>query len=166
MKISTNPVVTTYLSYFKAIFLDGTCGSGSIKRLDFMNEQRLVPDDFDPMGRTEIDQIFNGKAELMSISNREIYLAQLRDLVLANTPGSIQVFLFGSSARGDTRMTSDVDIGLWDRAHQPIDKKLLAKLREKIELSTIPYSVDVVDFASVGEIFRTKALKESRIWKE
>ena len=33
-----------------------------IKRIGFMEGQILVPDDFDQMGRAEIEQLFNGDA--------------------------------------------------------------------------------------------------------
>lgn len=101
----------------------------------------------------------------MSIQ-REHYLNILKELLLENLPADIQVYLFGSSARGNTRRSSDIDIGLWASSHGPIDKKLLAHLREKTDLSTIPYSVDIVDFSMVSENFRTQALKDSKKWKE
>jgi prevent-host-death family protein len=34
--------------------------SDEIKRIGFMEGQILVPDDFDQMGRAEIEQLFNG----------------------------------------------------------------------------------------------------------
>lgn len=36
--------------------------AGQVKRLGFMAGQLKIPDDFDEMGRAEIEQLFGGKA--------------------------------------------------------------------------------------------------------
>lgn len=36
--------------------------SNQVKRLGFMTGQIIVPDDFDQMGKTEIEQLFGGEA--------------------------------------------------------------------------------------------------------
>lgn len=73
------------------------------------------------------------------------------------------VVLFGSRARGDSDLTSDIDIGIFPRGVTTKDKIFL--LREKLENMNIPYNVDMVDLSKVSDSFRKKALREGQIWK-
>lgn len=91
------------------------------------------------------------------------YLEQVRQIVL-NTLGDakVQVFLFGSRARGEARTGSDVDVGLL--GEQPVPPATLAKIREALELSHVPYEVDVVDLRCAEEDFVRTALQEAVPW--
>ena len=92
------------------------------------------------------------------------YLNQLKDIVLdelKNEP--VKIFVFGSRARGDFRLGSDVDIGLISQKKAYSNR--VSFLREKIENSNIPYKVDIVNFEEVSEDFRQKALEKIIIWK-
>lgn len=74
----------------------------------------------------------------------------------------IQVFLFGSRVKGTARSRSDIDIALL--AKKPIPLSLMSLLKEKVEESTIPYQVDIVDLTTVSPTFRQKVLTEGKLW--
>jgi len=93
------------------------------------------------------------------------YLLELKDLVLNELKGEkVKVFVFGSRARGDNYIASDVDIGYIPKDN--FDDKKITFLKEKIENSTIPYKVQVVNFNRVSEDFKKEALKDIEIWKD
>lgn len=74
----------------------------------------------------------------------------------------IDAYLFGSRARGDFRSSSDIDLALEARDHT-ISITWLAELREKLELSLVPYHVEIIDLshASPGlvEAIREEGIK-------
>jgi len=74
----------------------------------------------------------------------------------------IQVFLFGSRASNTARSRSDIDIALF--AQKPLPIGLLSQLKEKIEESTIPYQVDLVDLATTSPEFRQKVISRGKLW--
>ncbi len=76
---------------------------------------------------------------------------------------NVRILVFGSRARGDNRPGSDVDIGLI--SEKPVDTKKITLLREKLEMSNIPYTVDVVDLNETSPSFKEHVLKEAVIWK-
>ena len=75
-----------------------------------------------------------------------------------------RVFLYGSRARGDAGRGSDIDIAVWPQA--PLPAGTLARIREALEESTIPYHVDVLDLSSVHEAFREKVLAAAVSWTD
>jgi len=70
-------------------------------------------------------------------------------------PMQVNAFVFGSQARGDADQTSDVDLALEGN----VNEVELARLREALEESTLPYTVDVVDMSKVSEQFSHTAKK-------
>jgi uncharacterized protein len=93
------------------------------------------------------------------------YLSELKKLVLnyiAQRP--IKVYLFGSRAAGTARRTSDVDIALWPM--EAIPSHFFSDLRELVEESTIPYTVDIIDLSQTDPGFRQKIIEKGIIWKE
>lgn len=76
----------------------------------------------------------------------------------------IRIFLFGSRARRDNYIFSDVDIGIL--TEEKIDKGKISLLREKLENSNIPYKVDLVDLKEVSDDFRKEILKGAILWKD
>jgi predicted nucleotidyltransferase len=75
---------------------------------------------------------------------RERALAELRRMVLgALGEHDAAVWLFGSCAHGEARQHSDIDIGILPR--DDFSSGFFAKLAADIEVSTIPYDVDLVD---------------------
>ncbi len=73
-----------------------------------------------------------------------------------------RLYLFGSRARGDARRASDIDIAILPEA--PLEPGTLARIRDALEESTIPYEVEVIDLSSVDEPFRRKVLAEAIAW--
>jgi len=74
-----------------------------------------------------------------------------------------RAWLFGSRARSAARSTSDIDIGILPE--DPLRKGTLSLLREALEESRIPYTVDVVDLSEVSEGFRRKVAREGVLWR-
>ena len=73
-----------------------------------------------------------------------------------------RLYLFGSRARGEAARASDIDIAILPDA--PLEPGTLARIRDALEESTIPYEVDVIDLSSVDERFRRKVLAEAIEW--
>ncbi|KKL24866.1 hypothetical protein LCGC14_2411030 [marine sediment metagenome] len=101
----------------------------------------------------------------MKINDHENSLIKLKRLVVEYlTDEKVQVFLFGSRARNDNANHSDVDIGYIP--YGEFDRKKIVNLNERIENSTIPYKVEIVNFNEVSEDFKRAALKDAVIWKD
>jgi hypothetical protein len=91
------------------------------------------------------------------------WLAQLRRLVTDVLGGEpVDVYLFGSRARGDHRLASDVDLALDPRG--PLSRAKLAALREALEESPVPLRVELVDLSRVDASFRKRVLAEAQPW--
>lgn len=92
-------------------------------------------------------------------------LLKLKELVMDFLKDEkVTIVMFGSRARKEDLPFSDVDIGIipYDR----LDDVKLALLRERIEDSSIPYKVDIVNLLEVSADFRKEVLKEAVIWKD
>ena len=74
----------------------------------------------------------------------------------------VDVYLFGSWAKGDERQTSDIDVAV--DPHQRLPADLLSNLRERFEESSIPYFVEVVDLSETDRAFRTTVRREGIRW--
>ena len=73
----------------------------------------------------------------------------------------VKIYLFGSRAKGSYTERSDIDIAVLS------DKDIsfeLALLREIIENSNLPQTVDVIDLNTVDSEFREQILKEGVLW--
>lgn len=108
---------------------------------------------------------------MKSILNEQIlmqedpFLDMLKQLVLDNIKNvDATVYLFGSRAKKTARSTSDVDIAILPFTPLPIH--FITNLKEKIEESSIPYYVDVIDLSQVDPTFRKKILSEGIEWKD
>lgn len=88
--------------------------------------------------------------------------AVLRIAARALGTQSARLFLVGSRARGDAARASDIDIAILPDA--PLEPGTLARIRDALEESTIPYEVEVVDLSCVDESFRRKVLAEAIAW--
>jgi hypothetical protein len=93
------------------------------------------------------------------------HLAELRSVVLRALGGPVAtVYLFGSFAIGGRHRASDVDLAL--EAPEPLSRDLLARLREQIEESHVPYRVDVVDLSEADASFRERVKRTGKVWIE
>lgn len=78
--------------------------------------------------------------------------------------GTATVYLFGSWARGGATLISDMDVAI--EAPTPLPPGTLARLRERLEESHVPYRVEVVDLDHVDATFRRRILEESVRWSD
>ncbi len=69
-----------------------------------------------------------------------------------------KIILFGSRARGDYRKNSDIDIAV----DLDLSFREKRKLKEKIDLISGLYSVDLIFLNEVEESFKNKILKEGK----
>jgi len=76
--------------------------------------------------------------------------------------GKATVYLFGSWARGEATLLSDIDVAI--EPHTSLPPGTLARLRERLEESHVPYRVDVVDLRRVTPAFRQRVLAEGVQW--
>jgi predicted nucleotidyltransferase len=76
--------------------------------------------------------------------------------------GAATLKLFGSRARGDARRTSDIDIALVSA--KPIPAAELATLREALEDSSVPFRVDLLDYARAPASLRAAIDREGITW--
>ncbi|MEK7141234.1 MAG: nucleotidyltransferase domain-containing protein [Patescibacteria group bacterium] len=67
-----------------------------------------------------------------------------------------RAFIFGSRTGENHRKYCDLDVGIMGPVSLPASK--LLQIAEDLHNSDIPYRTDVVDFASVSQDFRQKAL--------
>lgn len=75
----------------------------------------------------------------------------------------VKIYLFGSKARGDFTVRSDIDLAL-DAGHK-LSTLEIAKAKNVIEALNIPQSVDIVDLYSISAVMKEVILKEGIEWK-
>jgi predicted nucleotidyltransferase len=90
-------------------------------------------------------------------------LDEVRRIVLSGLRGHrARVFLFGSRVRGDQRVASDVDVTVLPLGPVPVG--LLARIREELDESRVPFVVDLVDLREAPPALRERALREGAEW--
>ncbi len=90
------------------------------------------------------------------------WLAQVREIATRVLAGQrADLYLFGSRARGDARLASDIDLAV-DAPELP--GSVLAALEQELEESTVPVRVQVVDLRQAGEDLRARVLEEGIRW--
>ena len=94
---------------------------------------------------------------------REEVLQQVRAVVESVAEqANVQVYLFGSWARGEERVTSDIDLAVEGEEAS----ELAMQLREALEESDIPYRVDVVNLMEASPALLANVRKEGILWKD
>lgn len=83
---------------------------------------------------------------------------QIKDLALSVLPADSKIGVFGSRIKGAPSKFSDVDLVVLGKTR--LQGHVLELIREKMENSSLPYRVDVVDLNSVSNDFRKNALNE------
>ena len=76
----------------------------------------------------------------------------------------VAVFLFGSRATGTAGPISDIDIAVYPKESLP--SGLLSTIREELEESGIPFSVDLVDLTQLSQSWVEKIQKDGVVWKD
>jgi len=75
-----------------------------------------------------------------------------------------RVYLFGSRARQEHEQGADIDLALDNR--KPIDLKIIYQIKNKIEESTIPIFVDIVDVNNADESIKKEIESEGILWEK
>jgi len=83
----------------------------------------------------------------------------VKDLLCRYFPDS-RIYLFGSRARGEESVYSDIDIAVENARSL---KRELSLFREAIEASNVPYKVDIVELRSAPHLKQIIA-KEGIRW--
>ena len=84
----------------------------------------------------------------------------VRAILQAHVP-EFEVWAFGSRAAGTARAYSDLDLAL--AGEEPLDTGRRAALHEAFVESDLPWKVDLVDWASVGDRFRQAVEGRGRV---
>lgn len=94
-----------------------------------------------------------------------ILLGEIKNIMLSFLKDEdIKIVLFGSRAREDWTISSDIDIGIIPQSKFNRDK--LTLLREALENTNIPYKIELVDLSLVSEAFKEEVFKRAIIWKD
>ena len=92
-------------------------------------------------------------------------MEEARRLVLDKLRGyDVEIYLYGSLARGKGALGSEIDIALWPL--KPIPQHVLSDLRHELEESQVLYNVDLVDLSQTGSEFLQRVLREGIRWNE
>ncbi len=90
-------------------------------------------------------------------------LEEARRIVLDGLRGHrVEVYLFGSWARGSADRVSDIDIGVLPL--DPLPPGVLPGIAEALETSTVLHPVDLVDLSRASAAFRQRVLEEGIRW--
>ncbi|MEO5344841.1 MAG: nucleotidyltransferase domain-containing protein [Magnetococcus sp. YQC-9] len=79
------------------------------------------------------------------------HLGIVREILQRYAP-HLEVWAFGSRVRGMAHPSSDLDLCILNK--EPLAFNRLSQLRDAFSISTLPFRVDVVDWATTSESFR------------
>ena len=92
-------------------------------------------------------------------------LEEAKEIILDGLRGyNVAVYLFGSRAIGTASAISDIDVAVYPKESLP--SGLLSKIREELEESRIPYSVELVDLTHLCQSWLEKIQKDGVVWKD
>jgi type I restriction enzyme S subunit len=86
------------------------------------------------------------------------HLELIQTILKQHLSGGQRVWIFGSRTTGMAKTYSDVDLVI--DAGEPLPLAVMAGLANAFEESSLPYKVDIVDWAAMSESFRDKIDKE------
>ena len=87
------------------------------------------------------------------------YLRQIkRKVERFNENNNLKFFIYGSSLTKDH--FGDIDLGVIGE----INHKTIAMLKDKFDNSTLPYSVDIVNFNKVSKEFKDNVFNNEVLW--
>ena len=99
----------------------------------------------------------------MSLDIRPDHLKIVEEILKKHLPDR-EVWAFGSRVNGTAKETSDLDLVVI--GENPLDFQTLGALRDDFSESNLPYKVDVVDWAKIGETFREIIRKDKIVIKK
>ena len=85
---------------------------------------------------------------MVNLENK--YIKLLKEII-SKYLVNYQLYLYGSRAKGTARRFSDVDIAI---NSLELNSLILSKIKFDIEESTIPYSVDILDYNCISDDFK------------
>jgi len=92
-------------------------------------------------------------------------LEEAKKIILDGLRGyNVTVYLFGSRSIGTASPISDIDVAVYPKESLP--SGLLSKIREELEESRIPYSVELVDLTHLSQSWLEKIQKDGVVWKD
>lgn len=77
---------------------------------------------------------------------------------------NVRIYLFGSWARHEEKHSSDIDIAIEPTNEIPLSK--WTNLVDRVEESTIPYKVDIVNLNNASKELIKNVKKEGILWKD
>jgi len=75
-----------------------------------------------------------------------------------------KLVLFGSRARRDARAASDIDLAIRAKVRVPAD--LLAEARQALEDSSVPFRIDLLDYATASPELRRAIDRDGIEWTD
>ena len=99
----------------------------------------------------------------MPLEIRPDHLKIVEEILEKHLPDR-EVWAFGSRVNGTAKETSDLDLVVIGET--PLDFQRLGSLRDDFSESNLPYKVDVVDWAKIGETFREIIRKDNVLIKK
>ena len=100
----------------------------------------------------------NNETEKERIERYKKILSKIIEDIIPNA----KIYLFGSRARLSHQEGSDIDLAI-DSGNK-IDIKTILKLHTKIEETSIPLSVDLIDFNNIKPELKNEIIKEGILW--
>jgi uncharacterized protein len=88
------------------------------------------------------------------------HLQIVKNILRQIIPGQ-QVWAFGSRVQGHAQTFSDLDIAVI--SSQPLSLETMSKLRSAFSESNLPFTVDILDWASLSPEFQAIIEKEHEI---
>lgn len=85
------------------------------------------------------------------IDLEEKYINFIREMVKKYLQ-DCKIYLFGSRVKNTAKKYSDIDIAL---KADNLNEKILLKIKNEFEDSTLPYEVDIIDLNNISEQFKT-----------
>jgi predicted nucleotidyltransferase len=99
--------------------------------------------------------------DLINLTRPDLQL--IKDLVRKNfSDHGYELYVFGSRSKNTPcKPYSDLDLIL--KLDGPIPRKSLFKIEEELELSTLNYQVDILDWHRVSDVFKQTIKKDLKI---
>ena len=95
---------------------------------------------------------------MIDLSSSE--LAIVKTILVKYVPDR-EVWAFGSRVTGKARPTSDLDIAVMGKTK--LNRNALVLMKEEFEESTLPFTVDILDWNSISEDFQKHILADHSV---